>query len=100
MIKGAVMEYGAASVGIYQFRDNGESQKIISKDVFSDEKLSYYTGLQYGDNDINGSTVTFGTNHAVTIVGWDDNYPKENFAADNPPQGDGAWIIRNSWGAD
>ena len=100
MIKGAVMEYGAASVGIYQFRDNGESQKIISKDVFSDEKLSYYTGLQYGDNDINGSTVTFGTNHAVTIVGWDDNYPKENFAAGNPPQEDGAWIIRNSWGAD
>ncbi len=100
MIKGAVMEYGAASVGIYQFRDNDESQQIISKDVFSDEDLSYYTGLQYGDNDIDGSAVNFVTNHAVTIVGWDDNYSKENFAAGNQPQEDGAWIIRNSWGAD
>lgn len=100
MIKGAVMEYGAASVGIYQFRNNDESQRVISKDVFSDKYLSYYTGLQYGDNDIDGSTVRIGTNHAVTIVGWDDSYPKVNFAAGNQPQEDGAWIIRNSWGAD
>lgn len=38
-----------------------------------------------------------GTNHAVTIVGWDDNYSKDNFKSDVPP-GDGAWIIKNSWG--
>ena len=37
------------------------------------------------------------TNHAVTIVGWDDNYSKDNFKPDVPP-GDGAWIIKNSWG--
>lgn len=35
-------------------------------------------------------------NHAVSIIGWDDNYSKDNFK--NKPSSDGAWIIRNSWG--
>lgn len=35
-------------------------------------------------------------NHAITIVGWDDNYSKDNFKI--TPPGDGAWIVRNSWG--
>ena len=38
-------------------------------------------------------------NHAVVIVGWDDNYSRDNFTPDNKPNGNGAWIIRNSWGS-
>ena len=38
-------------------------------------------------------------NHAVTIVGWDDAYPAENFLAEHRPPADGAWLFRNSWGA-
>ena len=34
--------------------------------------------------------------HAVTIVGWDDTVSASNFP--NSPAGDGAWIIKNSWG--
>lgn len=35
-------------------------------------------------------------NHAVVLVGWDDEYPKENFSS--PMPGDGAWLVKNSWG--
>ena len=37
-------------------------------------------------------------NHAVTIVGWDDNFSKDNFLI--TPPADGAWIVKNSWGDD
>lgn len=37
-------------------------------------------------------------NHAVVIIGWDDNYDKVNFNAEHRPSGNGAWIIKNSWG--
>ena len=36
------------------------------------------------------------SNHAVTIVGWDDNYGAANFTV--TPPGNGAFIIKNSWG--
>lgn len=39
-------------------------------------------------------------NHAVLIAGWDDDYPKENFNEACRPEHDGAWLIRNSWGAE
>ena len=36
------------------------------------------------------------TNHCVAIVGWDDGFGAEQFAS--TPPGDGAWLLRNSWG--
>ena len=35
------------------------------------------------------------TNHAVQIIGWDDNYSRNNFKT--KPGVDGAWLIKNSW---
>ena len=39
-------------------------------------------------------------NHAVTIIGWDDSYSKENFIAGHQPEADGAWLVKNSWGSE
>lgn len=39
-------------------------------------------------------------NHCVCIVGWDDNYSKKNFLAGHRPPGNGAWIVKNSWGSE
>lgn len=36
-------------------------------------------------------------NHEVAIVGWNDQFSKKNFASQ--PPGNGAWIVRNSWGS-
>lgn len=39
-------------------------------------------------------------NHAVVIIGWNDEYSKDNFNEGNKPTNNGAWIIKNSWGAE
>ena len=38
-------------------------------------------------------------NHAVTIIGWDDDYPKENFISEHQPPANGAFLVKNSWGS-
>lgn len=38
-----------------------------------------------------------GGGHNVMIVGWDDNFSKDNFVG-GKPENNGAWLIRNSWG--
>ena len=36
----------------------------------------------------------------MVIVGWDDSYPRRNFGARyGRPPGNGAFLVRNSWGA-
>lgn len=62
----------------------------------------YYDGMTsivrpsaYYDN---GKQTSGGGTHAVMIVGWDDNYSKDNFKTAEKPTKNGAWLIRNSWG--
>ena len=47
---------------------------------------------QYNDKDSNEQ------NHAVLIVGWNDEYPADKFD-NNPAPGKGAWLVKNSWGS-
>ena len=49
----------------------------------SSSKAYWYTG---------GSA----SNHAITIVGWDDAYDRNRFSP--PATGNGAFIVKNSWG--
>ena len=57
----------------------------------------YYAFYSYEHNSYYAPDYS-GYGHAVSVVGWDDNFPKENFNSEAP--GDGAWLIRNSWGTD
>ncbi|MBQ8624736.1 MAG: hypothetical protein IJ419_01005 [Agathobacter sp.] len=76
-VKAAVMENGALAVSYY------------SDDAYctSDGIYNYNYELGY-------------TNHAVTLVGWDDTISRDLFTMPNgsKPENDGAWLIKNSWG--
>ena len=80
-VKKAVMDYGAVSISYWS-------------DQSSDWSTQYYNSLTAAYYCPEGHT----TNHAVNIVGWDDDYSSDNFAT--KPEGNGAWIVRNSWGSE
>jgi C1A family cysteine protease len=68
------------------------------------EKGAVYSSIRWEDSCYNAKTAGYYyagssiSNHAITIVGWDDNYDRYNFA--NVPAGNGAFIVKNSWGPD
>lgn len=59
--------------------------------------LSNHTSFFCGDHTL---TISQLQGHCVSVVGWDDNYPKENFSesVSGTPKKNGAWLIKNSWG--
>ncbi len=59
---------------------------------FNEKTSAEYCDLSYGE-------LPRGV-HAVTIIGWDDNYSKDNFKTFKKPAKDGAYIVVNSWGLD
>lgn len=74
-VKNAVLKYGAVMSGYY------DDKKYLSTD-----SNSYYLNEKLGQN------------HAITIVGWDDNYPIDKFNVAAKPASKGAWLVKNSWG--
>ena len=81
-IKEAVFQYGGVQTSIYNHLRNANSQ---SKYYNRDTSAYCYIGTEK-------------PNHDVVIIGWDDNYPKENF--NMSLEGDGAFICQNSWGSE
>lgn len=81
-LKEAIKAYGGIHTILYWDFDND----INYSPYYNNETHAYY----YPGSDR--------VNHNVVIVGWDDNYPKENFKIQ--PQSDGAFICRNSFGTD
>ena len=65
--------------------------------------FAYYSASSYDYDNLQNDSYYFniensGTNHAVQVVGWDDNFSKDKFTI--TPPGDGAWLVKNSWGED
>ena len=75
-VKTAIMRYGAVGAS------------YNSGDGYNDDMTAYYSPYD----------TWWYAGHAITIIGWDDNYSKNNFRSDCRPSYDGAWLIKNSWG--
>lgn len=81
-IKQHIQNYGSVQASIH-----GNSSSITASCYNND------TGAKYCN-----SSILHSINHAVSIIGWDDNYSVDNFSEDAKPTTNGAWIVRNSWG--
>ncbi len=80
-IKQAVFLYGGVQCSFYNDLNNAFSDS----EYYNRDTTAYcYTGSAEA-------------NHQVVIVGWDDDYPAENFSVE--VEGDGAFLCLNSWGA-
>ncbi len=81
-IKEAVFKYGGVQSAIYSTLQNAESRSSF----YNSQTNAYcYMGQEK-------------PNHDVVIIGWDDNYSKDNFSM--ALEGDGAFICQNSWGTE
>lgn len=104
--KGPVLESAANTVPLKQVQEvlylkPGDTDLLKSKiyqygavgstiGMTTDER--YWNPQKFAQYKYNDDMV----NHAIALVGWDDNYPKENFS--QKPPSDGAFIVKNSWG--
>ncbi|MBQ8567643.1 MAG: fibronectin type III domain-containing protein, partial [Oscillospiraceae bacterium] len=105
-IKKAIMDNGVLTLSYYCVRPE-----------FASEKEDYYFPMKafaatFSSITENSSKAALKTNHAVSIIGWDDNYSRLNFGSnenvtykdviftpeDRRPKSNGAWLCRNSWG--
>ena len=85
--KQALYQYGALMLCY------GADQSMPNEDG-NGTYFDYKNWSQYDSGDV------MSMNHMVSVVGWNDNFPKENFSTESgttPPQ-NGAWLIKNSWG--
>lgn len=73
--KQAIMKYGAVTTAI-----------SWNSSYYNPDTFSYYLDTYQS------------ANHGICLVGWDDNYDKNNFIT--PAPGNGAFIVKNSWGSD
>ena len=73
-VKAAIMEYGVLDASVY-----------YSDYYFNDSTNAYYCAA------------TTGTNHAVPIIGWDDDFPRESFAGETYVTPSGQYDLPSSY---
>lgn len=79
-VKRAIYENGGVQSAVYL----PQTEHSALEQYYNEEAYAfYYDGAQV-------------PNHDLVIVGWDDQYPKENFVKE--PEQDGAFLCMNTWG--
>ena len=86
-IKRAIMENGIVSRSYYHDTGGKNSWGI---NFYNQRYAAYNSGTYHSGS----------ANHAVSVIGWDDDYNADNFNSACRPSKNGAWLIRNSWGSD
>ena len=97
MVKQAIMDNGSVGISYHAGRATADDDAGADASYVHTSGGEYY---YYTDEK------TSNANHAILIVGWDDNAPKENFyvggsnysASTKKAQNNGGWLCRNSWG--
>ena len=72
-LKSSILKHGSAAVSMYY-------------------SVAYLNENAYYDPDVTA------VNHAVTLIGWDDDYDRANFR--QQPAANGAWLAKNSYGTE
>ena len=96
LVKQRITEYGSATLEYYSGavnRDNLYKKDAAGRYCYWNEPAAKHADDPKAD-------------HSVTIVGWDDDFPRESFEIASPsdyrrgmPKKNGAWLIKNSWGS-
>lgn len=79
---------------------DGKNNSKIKKEILLNGSL--YANIKWDKEMYDENSYSYinntdkGFDHALIILGWDDNYPKEKFKG--KVQGNGAYICKNSWG--
>ena len=79
-IKNMITNYGGVAASYYSF-NSSNYYRILNG-----------TSSYYFPNSVKS------VNHAIEVVGWNDNYSATNFSKTAP--GNGAWLCKNSWGTE
>ncbi len=80
-IKQMILTYGAAQSSLCLNRARTDTDEFH---FYNAEESAYFDPMLEN------------VDHDILILGWDDDYPKENFRIQ--PPNDGAWICQNTWG--
>jgi len=78
-IKAAILAHGAVSASFFAY-------DTLPNEYYDALNNSYYCPIDRTHN------------HAIMLVGWDDDFASSRFRS--APPGNGAWLVRNSWGVD
>lgn len=103
--------YYLPALNHYKFDGKGNMDWVSRNDnarLRIKEALVKYGVVQVSMNANRASKYTYDDgdqtvqNHAISIVGWDDDVPADKFKGfqkGTKPEGNGAWLIKNSWGS-